>query len=100
MTHNGVMSIYKQPAFAFWHLALRMLRRDLKAGELRLLLMALALAVAALSVVAFLSSRLDAALRRDAVQSLDAIRRISGSSSLWANAFARAAARPLNTVSF
>ena len=69
MTHNGAMSIYKQPAFAFWHLALRMLRRDLKAGELRLLLMALALAVAvavavaALPAVAFFSSRLDAALR-------------------------------------
>ena len=63
MTHNGAISIYKQPAFAFWHLALRMLRRDLKAGELRLFLMALALAVAALPAVAFFPNRLDAALR-------------------------------------
>ena len=55
---------------AFWRLAWRSLWRDVRAGELRLLFVALTLAVAALSAVAFFSSRLDAVLRRDAAQLL------------------------------
>lgn len=46
--------------------AWRQLLRDWRAGELRLLMLAVALAVAALCAVAFLSDRLDQGLRRDA----------------------------------
>jgi putative ABC transport system permease protein len=49
-----------------WAQALRQLRRDLRAGELRLLLLALTLAVAALSAVSFFADRLQAGLSRDA----------------------------------
>ena len=44
--------------------------RDWRAGELRLLMLAVALAVAALCAVSFLSDRLDGGLRRDAAQLL------------------------------
>lgn len=47
-------------------LAGRQLRRDLRAGELRLLVVAVMLAVAALTAVAFLADRLNGALQRDA----------------------------------
>ena len=50
--------------------AWRQLLRDWRAGELRLLALAVALAVAALCAVAFLSDRLDQGLRRDAAQLL------------------------------
>ncbi|MFG6414867.1 ABC transporter permease [Roseateles sp. DC23W] len=50
--------------------AWRQLLRDWRAGELRLLMLAVALAVAALCAVAFLSDRLDQGLRRDAAQLL------------------------------
>lgn len=51
-------------------IAWRQLLRDWRAGELRLLMLAVALAVAALCAVAFLSDRLDQGLRRDAAQLL------------------------------
>lgn len=51
-------------------IAWRQLLRDWRAGELRLLMLAVALAVAALCAVAFLSDRLDAGLRRDAAKLL------------------------------
>jgi putative ABC transport system permease protein len=51
-------------------MALRQLLRDARAGELRLLMLAVTLAVAALCAVAFLSDRLDQGLRRDAAQLL------------------------------
>ena len=44
--------------------------RDFRAGELRLLMVAVVLAVAALSAVGFFANRLDAALARDAMQLL------------------------------
>ncbi|MEK0416960.1 MAG: hypothetical protein RI949_966 [Pseudomonadota bacterium] len=47
-------------------LALRAFQRDFRAGELRLLLVAVALAVAALTAVAFFADRLNAGLARDA----------------------------------
>lgn len=53
-----------------WRLALRSLWRDLRAGELRVLFLAVALAVAALSAVGFFADRLDAGLQRDAAQLL------------------------------
>lgn len=53
-----------------WRLAVRSLWRDLRAGELRVLFLAVALAVAALSAVGFFADRLDAGLQRDAAQLL------------------------------
>ncbi len=47
-------------------LALRLLRRELRAGEMRVLLLAIALAVASLTAVAFFSDRLGLALGREA----------------------------------
>ncbi|WP_234413658.1 ABC transporter permease [Ideonella sp. A 288] len=51
-------------------LAWRQMWRDFRAGELRLLMVAVMLAVAALTAVGFFASRLDAALSRDARQLL------------------------------
>ncbi|MEK8048966.1 FtsX-like permease family protein [Ideonella sp. DXS22W] len=51
-------------------LAWRQTWRDARAGELRLLLVAVVLAVAALTAVGFFANRLDGALARDAMQLL------------------------------
>ncbi|WP_370681502.1 ABC transporter permease [Comamonas sp. GB3 AK4-5] len=53
-----------------WRLAWRSLWRDARAGELRLLAVAVALAVAALTSVAFFANRLEGGLQRDARQLL------------------------------
>src|SRR6476661_1739711 len=53
-----------------WRLGLRTLWRDLRAGELRLLLVAVTLAVAALTAVGFFADRLKGGLARDARQLL------------------------------
>ena len=53
-----------------WLLGWRTLRRDLRAGELRLLILAVALAVAALTAVGFFADRLKGGLARDARQLL------------------------------
>ena len=53
-----------------WSLAWRQLVRDFRAGELRLLFIAVALAVAALTAVGFFADRLNAGLSRDATQLL------------------------------
>ncbi len=47
---------------SFWKLGWRTLWRDARAGELRLLWLAVALAVAALTSVAFFANRLEAGL--------------------------------------
>jgi len=51
-------------------IALRQLQRDFRAGELRLLIVAVMLAVAALTAVGFFADRLDRGLARDARQLL------------------------------
>lgn len=53
-----------------WRLAWQRLRRDLRAGELRLLIAAVTLAVAALSAVGFFADRINTGLTRDARQLL------------------------------
>ena len=53
-----------------WHLSWQMLKRDFRAGELRLLGLALVIAVASLSSVSFFSDRLSRALTREAHQLL------------------------------
>lgn len=55
---------------AFYVLGWRSLWRDLRAGELRLLILAVALAVAALTAVGFFADRLNGGLQRDARQLL------------------------------
>ena len=53
-----------------WQLAWRQLLRDFRAGELRLLVVAVMLAVAALSAVGFFADRIEGGLARDARQLL------------------------------
>jgi putative ABC transport system permease protein len=53
-----------------WQLGWRQLRRDLRAGELRLLVVAVTLAVAALTAVGFFADRINGGLARDARQIL------------------------------
>ena len=55
---------------SFWALGWRTLWRDLRSGELRLLMVAVTLAVAALTAVGFFSDRLQGGLQRDARQLL------------------------------
>lgn len=83
----------------FLKLGWRTLLRDLRAGELRLLIVAVTLAVAALASVGFLADRLNGGLQRDAQQLLggDAVVRSDGETP---PAFvARARALGLKTVS-
>ncbi|MBC7993457.1 MAG: ABC transporter permease, partial [Rhizobacter sp.] len=55
---------------SLWQLAWRQMARDFRAGELRLLVVAVTLAVAALSAVGFFADRLNNGLARDARQLL------------------------------
>ena len=83
--------------------ALRMTRRDWRAGELRFLLAALAVAVAALSAVGFFVERMNAALERDATELLGADLLVRSDYPLREAWRAEAAARGLavaDTVSF
>lgn len=55
---------------SFFRMGLRTLARDLRAGELRLLIVAVTLAVAALTSVGFFADRLQGGIQRDALQLL------------------------------
>jgi putative ABC transport system permease protein len=55
---------------SFWRLGWRTLWRDLRGGDLRLLIVAVVLAVASLTAVSFFADRLKAGLQRDARQLL------------------------------
>src|SRR5574337_680266 len=65
LVYRGAMGPERLPV-PIVRLAWRQTWRDLRAGELRLLMIAVVLAVAALGAVAFFADRLDAALARDA----------------------------------
>jgi len=52
---------------SFWTIGWRALWRDWRAGELRVLVLAVALAVAALTAVGFFADRLQNGLERDAI---------------------------------
>jgi len=67
MTSNTAPALH---SVSVWSLAWRQLTRDFRAGELRLLFVAVALAVAALTAVGFFADRLNAGLSRDATQLL------------------------------
>ncbi|KQV78737.1 ABC transporter permease [Rhizobacter sp. Root1221] len=64
------MSLDPRPSVSVWSLAWRQLLRDFRAGELRLLVVAVMLAVAALTAVGFFADRLNQSLARDARQLL------------------------------
>ena len=59
---------YRKPSV--WQLAWRQMARDFRAGELRLLVVAVMLAVAALTAVGFFADRINTGLARDAKQML------------------------------
>jgi putative ABC transport system permease protein len=63
---------------SIWRLSWRQLWRDLRAGELRLLVVAVVLAVAALTAVGFFADRLNSGLARDARQLLGGDAVLSG----------------------
>ena len=71
---SGMLSSVQGSSISIWrqavHLGWRTLWRDLRAGELRLIVLAVTLAVAALTAVGFLADRFQAGLQRDAGQLL------------------------------
>jgi putative ABC transport system permease protein len=67
MRYGRRMAVAPAPlTVSFWSLGWRSLTRDWRAGELRLLLVAVTLAVAALTAVGFFADRLQGGLARDA----------------------------------
>ncbi|HEX3138861.1 MAG TPA: FtsX-like permease family protein, partial [Rhizobacter sp.] len=85
-------SVATRPSASLWHLAWRQLLRDFRAGELRLLAVAVTLAVAALSAVGFFADRLNHGLARDARQLLGGDAIIAADHPLPGTFEARAAA--------
>ena len=83
----------------FLKLGWRTLLRDLRAGELRLLIVAVTLAVAALTAVGFFADRLKGGLQRDALQLLGGDAVIRSDSLTPALFIARAQALGLKGVS-
>ncbi len=65
---NTPVRIARKPSI--WQLAWRQMARDFRAGELRLLVVAVMLAVAALTAVGFFADRINTGLARDAKQML------------------------------
>src|ERR1035437_1239075 len=83
---------------SFWRLGTRSLGRDLRSGELRLLMVAVTLAVAALTAVGFFADRLKAGLQRDARQLLGGDAVISSNNLAPAAFAAKARALGLEVV--
>ena len=88
---------------SFWALGWRSLWRDVRAGELRLVVLAVTLAVAALTAVGFLADRLQSGLQRDAQQLLGGDAVIASDRPLdpvFAEQAAALGLQTANTVSF
>jgi putative ABC transport system permease protein len=81
-----------------WRLGWRQLLRDFRAGELRLLVFAVTLAVAALTAVGFFADRINAGLARDARQLLGGDAIVSSDQPAPATFSARARALGLVTA--
>jgi putative ABC transport system permease protein len=87
------------PAPSVWALAWRQLGRDFRAGELRLLVVAVMLAVAALTAVGFFADRINGGLSRDARQLLGGDAIVSSDQPAPAEFEAKARALGLATAS-
>ena len=83
---------------SFLRLGWRTLARDLRAGELRLLIVAVTLAVAALTSVGFFADRLQGGLQRDALQLLGGDAVVASDNPTPAAFVERARALGLQTV--
>ncbi|MEJ2592823.1 MAG: FtsX-like permease family protein [Candidatus Thiodiazotropha sp.] len=86
-----------------WSMALRLLRRDWRAGELRLLVTALVIAVASVTSVGFFTDRIERAMQRQASEVLAADLRLESGQPLAADLAQEAGRRGLRqagTVSF
>ncbi len=92
MRYRGTMNL------SFWRLGWRTLWRDLRSGDLRLLIVAVALAVAALSAVGFFADRLKGGLQRDARQLLGGDAVVSSDNATPASFIEQARALGLSTV--
>jgi len=84
---------------SFWSLGWRTLWRDLRSGDLRLLIVAVTLAVAALTAVGFFADRLKGGLQRDARQLLGGDAVVSSDNPTPADFVAKARALGLSVVS-
>ena len=84
---------------SFWTLGWRTLWRDLRSGDLRLLIVAVTLAVAALTAVGFFADRLKGGLQRDARQLLGGDAVISSDNPTPAHFVAKARELGLSMVS-
>jgi putative ABC transport system permease protein len=87
------------PAPSVWALAWRQLGRDFRAGELRLLAVAVMLAVAALTAVGFFADRINGGLSRDARQLLGGDAIVSSDQPAPAEFEAKARSLGLSTAS-
>ncbi len=85
-------------SISFWRLGTRTLWRDFRSGELRLLILAVTLAVAALTAVGFFADRLKGGLQRDARQLLGGDAVVSSDNATPAAFLAKAKAMGLSTV--
>ncbi|MDO8459447.1 MAG: ABC transporter permease [Burkholderiaceae bacterium] len=83
---------------SFWTLGWRTLWRDLRSGDLRLLIVAVTLAVAALTAVGFFADRLKGGLQRDARQLLGGDAVVSSDNPTPASFVAQARALGLSVV--
>ena len=83
---------------SFWTLGWRTLWRDLRSGDLRLLIVAVTLAVAALTAVGFFADRLKGGLQRDARQLLGGDAVVSSDNPTPASFVAKARSLGLSVV--
>lgn len=86
-----------------WRLGLSLLWRDARAGELRLLVLGLIIAVAAITSVGFLADRVGRALERDAGQMLGADLKVDSDNppaQTWQDQAAARGLRALTTIEF